>query len=54
MKKRLTLQQMIDERHQIAETLKKAMVDGTDMSMKKYARLNEKYHWLDERIRKKQ
>ncbi|KKN78870.1 hypothetical protein LCGC14_0346420 [marine sediment metagenome] len=51
--KRMTLQQMIDERHRIAETLTEAMSDGTDMSMTKYAKLNERYHWLDERIRRK-
>jgi hypothetical protein len=52
MKKRMTLQEMIDERHRITEILTKAMGDGTDMSMTKYAKLNERYHWLDAKIRK--
>lgn len=51
--KRMTLQQMIDERQEIADTLTKAMSDGTDMSMTKYAELNERYHRLDEKIRRK-
>ena len=49
---RLTLEQMIAERHEIAEKLKAAMGNGTDMSMAKYSKLNERYHWLQEKIRK--
>ena len=48
--KRLTLQQMIDERHRIKELLTKAMGDGIDMSMREYSDLNDKYHWLNEKI----
>ncbi len=50
--KRLTLQQMIDERHRIADELRQAMSEA-DMDMKAFAALNDKYHWLDDKIRKK-
>ena len=43
---------MIDERHEIYLKIIKAMGDGTDMSMAKYAKLNDRYHWLNEKIRK--
>lgn len=51
--KRMTLQQMIDARHEISEKLRKAMASGEDMDMRKYADLNDKYHWLNEKIIKK-
>ena len=47
-----TRQEMIDERHRIYLELTKAMTDATDMSTAKYAKLNDRYHWLDEKIRK--
>ncbi len=50
---KITLQEMIDERHRISEILTKAMSDGADMSMRKYADLNDKYHRLNEKIIKR-
>ncbi len=46
------LEKLKAERHEIAEKLKNAMGNGTDMSMTKYAKLNERYHWLNEKIMK--
>ena len=45
-----TIQEMKEERHKIAERLTKAMSEGRDMSIKEYANLNERYHWLNEKI----
>ena len=47
---RQTIQEMKEERHRIAERLTKAMSEGADMSIKEYANLNERYHWLNEKI----
>jgi hypothetical protein len=51
---KLTRQQMIDERHEIYLKLMKGMADATDMSTAKYAHLNDRYQWLNEKIRKSQ
>ena len=48
----MTRQEMIDERHDIYLKLMAGMKDATDMSTAKYVKLNERYHWLDEKIRK--
>ncbi len=48
-----TRQEMIEEREKIAEILTKAMGKGVDMSTGKYPKLEDKYHWLNEKIRKK-
>lgn len=46
-----TRQEMIDERDKIADQLREATVTG-DINMTKYAKLNERYHELDAKIRK--
>jgi len=51
---KLNLQKMIDERHDIVEKLTNAMVEGRDMSIREYANLNDRYHWLNDRIIKKE
>ena len=52
MLKRMTLQEMIDERHEIVEKIRIA-ISAENMDMKAYAKLNERYYWLDGKIRKK-
>ena len=51
--KKLTKQELIDERHEIYLKLIKGMGDGIDMSTAEYAKLNDRYHWLDNKIRRK-
>ncbi len=48
----MTLEEMIAERHEIYKKLMAGMGNGTDMSTTEYVKLNERYHWLQERIQK--
>jgi len=48
------LKQWIDERHKIYLKLMKGMGDGIDMSTTEYAKLNDRYHWLNDKIIKAQ
>jgi len=49
---KISRQELIDERHRIYLELMAGMKDGTDMSTVEYVKKNERYHYLDEKIRK--